>query len=188
MANLGIILKSKDITLPTKVHVVKAIVFPVVMYRCESWTIKKVKMLKSWYFSTVVLEKTLESPLGCKEIKPFNPKGNQFWLFIGRTDAEAEAPILWPPDAKCQPIGKDPDVGKVWGQEEKEWQKIRCLDCSIDMTLSRIQGTVKDTETWHAAVYGITKSQTQLIGWTTAKNRYKHIVIICFVIMKLKFF
>ena len=68
---------------------------------------------------TVVLEKTLESPLDCKEIKPVNPKGNQSWIFIGRTDAEAEAPILWPPDAKSQPFGKDPDAGKDGGQEEK---------------------------------------------------------------------
>ena len=175
MANLGSILKSSDITLSKKVHIVKAMVFPVVMYRCESWPINKVKMLESWYFSTVVLEKTLESLLDCKEIKPFNPKGNQSWIFIGRTDAEAEAPILWPPDAKSQPIGKDPDTGKVWGREEKGWQKMGCLDSisdSIDMSLSKLWETVKDREAWHTAVYGITKSQTQLIDWTTAKNRY----------------
>ena len=89
-------------------------VFPVVMYRCESWTIKKAEHR---YFWAVVLEKTLESPLDCKEIKPVNPKGNQSWIFIGRADAEA--PILWPPDAKNQLIGKDPDAGKDWRKEEK---------------------------------------------------------------------
>ena len=79
----------------------------------ESW------MLKNWCFWTVVLEKTLEVPLDCKEIKPVNPKGNQSWVFIGRTDAEAETSILWPPDTKNWLIGKDPDAGKDWGQEEK---------------------------------------------------------------------
>ena len=75
--------------------------------------------LKNWYFWTVVLEKTLENPLDCKEIYPVNPKGNEFWIFIGRTDVEAEATILWPPNANSRLIGKDPDAGKDWGQEEK---------------------------------------------------------------------
>ena len=79
----------------------------------ESWA------LKNWCFWTVVLEKTLESPLDCKEIQPVHPKGDQSWVFIGRTDAEAETPVLWPPDAKIRPIGKDPDSGKDWGQEKK---------------------------------------------------------------------
>ena len=104
--------------MPTKVHIVKAIVFPVVVYRCESWTIKKAESW-NWCLQTIVLEKTLESHLDSKKIKPVNPKGNQPWIFIGRTDAEAEAPILWPPDVMSQLIGKDPDAGKDWGQEEK---------------------------------------------------------------------
>ena len=109
--NLDSILKSRDITLPTKVHLVKAMLFPVVIYGCEldykeSWVPKK------WCFWTVVLEKSLEGPLDCKKIQPVNPKGNQSWLFIGGTDAEAETPILWPPDAKNWLIGKDPDAGK----------------------------------------------------------------------------
>ena len=103
----------------TKVHLVKAMVFPVVMYGCESWTIKKAERQRTDAFWTVVLEKTLESPLDCKEIKPVNPEGNQSWIFIGRTDAEAEAPILWPPDVKNWFIGKDPDAGQDWRQEEK---------------------------------------------------------------------
>ena len=107
-------IKSRDITLPTKVRLVKAMVFPVVMYGCESWTVKK-----NWCFWTVVLEKTLESPLDCKEIQPVHPKGDQSWVLIGRTDAEAETPILWPPDMKNWLIGKDPDAGRDWGQEEK---------------------------------------------------------------------
>ena len=118
MTNLDSIFKSRDITLPTKVRLVKVIVFPVVMYRCESWTVKKVSTeeLMLW---TVVLEKTLESPLDCKEIQPVHPKGDQPWIFIGRTDVEAETPILWPPDEKNWLIGKDPDAGKDWKQEEK---------------------------------------------------------------------
>ena len=106
--------------LQTKIHLVKAMVFPVVMYGCESWTIKKVEKKKkkeswapkSWCFWTVVLEKTLESPLDFKEIKLGFPKGNQSSIFIGRTDAEAETPILWPPDTKNWLLGKDPDAGK----------------------------------------------------------------------------
>ena len=94
--------------MPTKVCLLKAMVFPVIMYRCESWTIKQGWALKNWCFWTVVLEKTLESPLDCKEIKSVHPKGNQSWIFIGRTDAEAETPILWPPDLKNWLIGKDP--------------------------------------------------------------------------------
>ena len=91
---------------------------PVVMYRWESWTIKKGWAPKNWCFQISVLEKTLESLLDCKEIKPVNPNGNQPWIFIGRTDAEAEAPIFWSPDEKSQLIGKDSDVGKDWGQEK----------------------------------------------------------------------
>ena len=119
MTNLDSILKSWDITLSTKVCLVKTMAFPVVIYRCESWDYKESWAPKNWCFWTVMLEKTLESPLDCKEIKPVHPKGNQSWIFIGRTDAEAETPIFWPPNVKNWPIGKDPDVGKDWRQEEK---------------------------------------------------------------------
>ena len=111
MTNVDIILKSRDITLPTKVCLVKAMVFPVVTYGYESWTIKK-WVPKNWCFWTVVLEKTLDSPLDCKEIQPVHPKGDQSWIFIGRTDAEAETPILWPPDVMNWLTGKDADAGK----------------------------------------------------------------------------
>ena len=119
MTNLDSILKGRDITLPTKVHLVKAMFFfssHVWMWELdykESW------VLKNWWFWTVVLEKTLESLLDCKEIHPVHPKGDQSWVFIGRTDAEAETPILWPPDAKSWLIRKDPDAGRDWGREEK---------------------------------------------------------------------
>ena len=118
MTNLDSILQSRDITLPTNVRLVKAMVFPVVVWMWEldykeSWA------LKNWYFWTVVLEKALESPLDCKEKKPVHPKGNQSRIFIGRTDAVAETPILWPPDAKNWLIVKDLDAGKDWRQEEK---------------------------------------------------------------------
>ena len=118
VTSIDSILKGRDITLPTKVRLVKAMVFPVVMYGCESWTVKKAK-LKNWCFWTVVLEKTPESPLDCKEIQPVHPKGDQSWVFIGRTDVEAETPILCPPDEKSWLIWKDPDSGKDWRQEEK---------------------------------------------------------------------
>ena len=119
MTNLGSKLKSWDISLLTKVHIVKAMVFPVVMYECERWTIKEDWVLNNWCFWTIVLEKTLASSLDCKEIKPVNPKGNQSWVFTGRTDAEAETPILWAPDSKSRLTGKDPDAGKDWRREEK---------------------------------------------------------------------
>ena len=103
--------------------------------------------LKNWCFQTVVLEKTLESPLDCKEIKPVNPKGNESWIFFGRTDAEAETPILWPPGVKNWLTGKIPDAGKEWGKRIKGWQRMRLLDGitdSMDMSLSKLQVMVKD--------------------------------------------
>ena len=117
MTNLDSVLKSGDITLLTKVHIVKAMVFPHSMWM---WALdhKEDWVLENWCFRIVVLEKTLESPLDCKEIQPVNPQGNQPWIFIGRTGAEADAPILWPP-VKSWLTGKDPDTGKDWGQEEK---------------------------------------------------------------------
>ena len=128
MINLDSILKSRDITLPIKVHPVKAMVLPVVMYGCESWTINKaehrwIDALELWCW------RRLESPLDCMEIKPVNCKGNQSWIFIGRTDAEAETPTLWPPDAKNWLLGKDPDAGKDWKQEEKGMTEDEMVGC-----------------------------------------------------------
>ena len=116
LTSLDSILKSRDITLPTEVCLVKAMVFLIVMYGCEL-DYKESWVQKNWCFWTVVLEKTLESPLDCKEIQPVDLKGNQSWMFIGRTDAEA--PILWPPDMKSWLIGKDPDAGRDWRWKEK---------------------------------------------------------------------
>ena len=100
----------------------------------------------------MVLEKTLESPLNCKEIKWVNPKENQPWMFIGRTDAEAEAPTLWPPDVKSRLIGKDPDAGKEWKQKEKEAIEDEMVECHrwINMSLSKLWEIVKDREAWRA--------------------------------------
>ena len=114
MTNLKSILKSRDIALPTKIHLVKAMFFPVVMYGCEL-DYKENWAPKNWCFWTVVLEKTLESPLDSKEIKPVHPKGNQSWIFIGRIDAEAETPILWPSDVKNWPTGERDDRGRDGG-------------------------------------------------------------------------
>ena len=118
MTNLGSILKSRVITLPTKVCLVKAMIFPVVMYGCERWTVKKAECWRIAAFELWCWEKTLESPLDCKDIQPVHPKGDPSWVFIGRTDAEAETPVFWPPHAKSWLIGKDPDAGRDWGQEE----------------------------------------------------------------------
>ena len=119
MTNLDSIFKSRDITLPTKVYLVKAMVFPVVTYGCESWTVKKAERRIIDAFWTVVLEKTLEDPLDCKDIQPVHSEGDLPWNFFGRNDAKAEAPVLWPPHAKSWLSGKDSDAGRDWGQEEK---------------------------------------------------------------------
>jgi len=142
------------------------------MYRCEldykeGWT------PKNWYFWTEVLEKPLKSPLDYKEIKPVHPKGNQSWIFTGRTDAEVEAPILWPPDAKIWLTGKDPGAGKDWGQK-KGTTGTRWLDSitdSMDMSLSKLQKMIKNRENGHAAVHGVTKSRTRLSNWTTTRPK-----------------
>ena len=124
---------------------------------------------KNWCFWTVVLEKTLKSPSDRKEIKPVNPKGDQPWILIGKTDAEAQAPILWSPDGKSWLIEKDPDAGKDRRQEEKamtEDEMVGWHHWLMGMSLSKFQELVMDREDWHTAAHGVTKSQTHLCNWT----------------------
>ena len=169
MTNLDGVLKSRDITLLTKVHLVKAMVFLVVMYGCKSWTIKKaecqrIDAFELWYW------RRLLRVLDCKEIKPVNLKGNQSWIFIRKTDAEAEAPILWLLHVKSWLIRKDPDAGKDWRQEKKgttDKEMVGWHHWLNGQEFEHLWEMVKDREVWHAAGDGVTKSETWLSDWTT---------------------
>ena len=170
MTNKDRVLKSRDIIFANKSPSSQSCGFSsnhVWMWELdceESW------VPKNWCFWTVVLEETLESPSDCKEIQPVHPKGAQSWVFIGRTDVEADTPILWPPDAKSWLIWKDPDAGKDWGQEEKEMTEDEMVEWHHRLNeheFEQLWEMVKDREAWHAAVHRVAKSQTQQrLNWT----------------------
>ena len=165
MTNLDSVLKSRDMTLPTKVRLVKAMVFILAMYGCESWTIKKAWMLKNWCFWTVVLEKTLESPLDCKEIKPIlkeiNPKYSLEGLML---KLQHFGHLMW----RANSLEKTLVLGKIESKRRRGQQRMRWLDShdsasdSVDINLSKLQEIVKDREAWRVAVHRVTKRWTRL--------------------------
>ena len=186
MTKLDSVLKSRDNTLLTKVHNSQSYGFssghvPMGELDHKGWA------PKNWCFWIVVIEKNVENPLDCKEIKAVNPKGNQPWTLAERTDTKAEAPILWPPDEKSRLTAKDPDPGKDWGQKEKRatedemvgWHHwLQLVMPSNSMSLSKLREIVKNREDWRAAVHGVAKNQTQLSNWTTIfpSNRTKVLI------------
>ena len=154
--------KQRHITLSTKLRLVKAMVFPVVMYGCESWTITKAESWRIDAFELWCWRRHFRvPPLVCKEVKPVNPEGNQSWMFIGRTDAEAEAPILWPPATKSWLISKNPDAGKDWRQVEKGTTEDEMVEWHHQLNGHEFEQTLGNNEgreAWRAAVHGVTKS------------------------------
>ena len=167
ITNLGNVWKSRDTTLSTEVHIVKTMIFS--SNHVQIWELdhKEDWVLKNCCFQIVVL-KTLESPLDSKEIKPVNPKGNQPWIFIGKTDAKASASILWPPDPKSWLI-KIATWEKIEGRRRRGWQRIKWLDSitqSTGMNLSKLWEIIGDRRAWCAAVHEVTKSWTWLSDWT----------------------
>ena len=171
MTNLGSVLQSRDITWPTKVRLVKAMVFPVVMYGCESWTIKKAECQRIDAFELWCWRRFLRVPWTARRFNYLHPKGDQSWVFIRRTDTEGETPKLWPPDVKKWLIGKDPDAGKDWRQEKNGMTKDEMVGWHHRLDGYEFEQTPGDGEgqgSLHVAVHGVAKSQTWLSDWTAA--------------------
>ena len=166
MTNLDCVIKSRDIILPNHHKGPYSQSYGISSSHVKMWELDHNEgwVLKNWCFQTLVLEKTLEGPLDSKVIKPVNPKGNQPWTFIGRTDAEAEASILWPPDAESWLIWKDPDAGKDWRQEEKGTTEDEMVGW---YQWHNGHGLVMDGEAWRNAVHGVAKGWN---NWMTELN------------------